>query len=364
MKINILPKISFLLVISSFSLVHAMDSLEDRICANLKQGAFGKTGAIRLNEMTCGKKDPIAVPVTELTGKSDDQARSQLKTMGVEYLFNFNNADLTRPSGQKKYFIKDFMHNAVAESQTENFSAQSCLIKDGTQSESFARFDRFSENDSMGGYLLVQENDSTVTNLKSNEAFTIGTWVKIKTDYHAKTADGYFPIFSKTALNTKTQAGQTEWEFKLTSEVAYLNINRNGQFQNNLNRQLPWWADRFGSCYENNISRECWHFVAISVNPAEHKYSVMMLRKFADELPGNNVEFFENYETSISQDNVPIVASTKTALRIGGSNTNTMDGMLKGTFFAKRALSQDEMRAIATYTTPAKEASLTCAPAK
>lgn len=350
----------------SFANDSSADDRISRICANLKAGAFGRTGALNINEATCGSAvGSTRAPV--LIGLSQDKLRSSLSDLGVKYLFNFNRADLIQSSETHKYLIPDFMGHAVAESKTENFRAQVCALNNGADSESFARFDRFSVDDSMGGYLLVKENDPTVSNLKLEDGFTMGAWVKIKADYrnsYITTADGYFPILSKTALNTDPQIGKTEWEFKATSEVIYLNINRGGQYQNNLNVKLPWWADRFGSCYQNGVHQECWHFVSISVNQSKHTYLVLFLRKFADELPGNVTESFQNYETNVSQDNTPIEASAQTALRIGGSNTNTMDGMLKGVFFAKKALSREEMRAIAYLTTPAKEASLTCRPSK
>ena len=356
-------------VVFSGSLSYA-DSVADdrqaRICAQLRAGAFGRTGALNINEDTCGRKDG-ATTGSVLIGKPEAELRSSLAELGVKYLFNFNQADLLRSQDSKQYSIGDFMGNAVAESKTDHFTAQVCALRDGTKSESFARFDRFSEDDSVGGYLLVKENDPTVTNLKVDDGFTMGAWIKLKADYGnsgIKTADGYFPILSKTALNTNPIIGKTEWEFKVTSEVMYLNINRGGHYQNNMIVKLPWWADRFGSCYEYGIHRECWHFVSISVNQTKHTYSVLLLRKSADALPGNTTESFQNYETNRHEDNIPIEASEKTALRIGGSNSNTMDGMLKGVFFSKKALSQQEMRAIADLTTPAREASLDCRPPK
>ena len=344
----------------------AEDDRQARICAQLRNGAFGRTGALHINEDTCGKQaGSTTAPV--LIGKPEAELRSSLADLGVQYLFNFNKTDLLKQQGSNKYLIPDFMGHAIAESRTDNFTAQVCALKDGTSSESFARFDRFSADDSVGGYLLVKENDPTITNLKVDDGFTMGAWVKIKADYShsdVRTNDGYFPILSKTPLNTDPVIGKTEWEFKVTSEVMYLNINRGGQYQNNLNVKLPWWADRFGSCYQYGIHQECWHFVSISVNQTKHTYSVLFLKKFTDSLPGNTTESFQNYETNVSQDNTPIEASAKTALRIGGSNTNTMDGMLKGVFFSKKALSQSEMRAIAELTAPVKEAMMNCSPVR
>lgn len=358
-----IQSLSFLLVIGSTLPAMALTPREAAICASLKRTSTNGPGALRVNEDTCGRLEPNTPEAPSLEDQDESAIREDLRKMGVQYLFQLDDSDMAQSELPGQFEIQDFMQNAVAKSQTEYFSAQKCLKNDGTPSESFARFDRISKNDSMGGYLLVREKDPTRTNLKSDQGFTVGTWVKLKAEDLSTSGSGYFPVLSKSALNTDPLIGKFEWEFKLTRESVYININRGGQFQSNLNRKLPWWADRFGSCYQQGIHRECWHFVAVSVNPKEHKFSVMFLRKHADELPGNIVESYGIYETSVQENQVPIVASERTPLRIGGSNNSTMDGILKGTFFANRALGRDEIRELAKFTTPSKDASLTCSPA-
>lgn len=364
--------------LSFSSFVHAqaagsgeLDSREARIRRNLEKGAFNINGGIFSNN-TVKLPDEL-----RLRDKSETEVRRRLDEMGINYLFLLDHRDLNQDDKMPFYSIPDFMGNATAQSKGgTKFRAQNCALKRETgerdnrfrntqaekdfpaattESESFARFDRLSPADAVGGYLLVQEADPAVTNLSPYEGFTVGTWMKLKSDPNGKNADGYFPILSKSSLNQANAQGKFEWEFKTTGNVVYLIINRGG-FSQNINFGMPWWGDHFGSCYEGGIHRECWHYISVSFDPSINKVSVFFMRKFANYIPEPAAEYFHRGETSARENSMPIQSSRQTALRIGGSNSNTMDGVLKGVFFARKALAAEEMKAMGLLTAPNREA--------
>lgn len=327
------------------SLARAQQSREDqerdeRIRYNLRQGAFNLNGGVY------NKDGMSSVPSISLKGLSESQLRDRLQTFGVSYFFRLDESDLRKEEDAPFYSVQDFMGNATAESRGgTKFKAEACGGENSTSKA--AHFKRNSKVEDTGGYLLVKEADPSTTNLSPYEGFSVGSWIQLNN----QVTSGSFPILTKTPMNQINPQGKHEWTFFVTGNVVYLNVSRQGRTQN-LNFNLPWWGDRFGSCYERGIYRDCWHYVGISFDPASNKMAVLFLRKFANKLPGAAAENFHIYETSAQENALPIDTSTQTPLRIGGANASSMDGILKGVFFARKALSSSELKAMAQLTEP------------
>jgi hypothetical protein len=323
---------------------------DERIRFNLRQGAFHLNGGLYTKNASTRPDAP-----SPLKGLSQEQVKDRLQEWGVSYLFRLDESDLKKPEDSPTYVIDDFLGNATAESRGGNkFQAQVC--KDGQSTSRAARFERISSQDSTGAYLLVKETEPSTTNLSAFEGFSMGSWIQIKDGV----TSGAFPILSKSRMNQINAPGKNEWSFWVTGNVVYLNINRQGRTQN-LNFGIPWWGDRFGSCYEGGIYRECWHYVGLSFDPEVNKISVLFLRKFANKFPGPMTENFYNHETSAEENSLAIEGSQQTPLRLGGMNGASMNGILKGVFFAKKSLSYEELKAVAEWTQP-KEDGLFCNP--
>jgi len=299
----------------------------------------------------------ISVPSAQRLSKTDPQAaRALLESMGVKYLWKMDGSDVIVNGSE--ITVTDFMDHSIARGPSDLVTVQTCP----SSGDDFVLFSRPNPDYPVGGSLLVQE-DFPHSRLEHTSEFTIGGWFKqypaLFSDFRylepRYLAGGYMPALSRYLPASATEDSGMEWMAHLTSERLYFNINRGFTGQNDMNQQLPWWADTYGTCYDGRHF-ECWHYVSISVNPAQNTVQFVIVRQSAGRgynRDGN--DFISTGITDARLNNTPIPVLRGAELRIGAHQTGGTHGIIRGLYFARKALSPSESKALADYTAPSKK---------
>lgn len=302
----------------------------------------------------------IRVPKELQISKLDPvKAKALLESLNVKYLWKMDESGVFQNASE--LVVTDFMQNSVAHSEGSLVSVKTC--KRGTGKNKFVLFERPSPDYPVGGYLKVDE-DFPHSLLDKNSEFTIGGWFK---QYPRELSDfryieptdlvgGYHPVLSRYSPTSSSAPGSMEWMFHMTTEIAYFNINRGFTGQNDMNVHTPWWAHTFGTCYEGGQTQECWHYVSVAVKPAENKVQFVIVRQIQG-IYGSSAatDFLSTGITSAYLNNIEIPTSPESILKIGAHETSGTHGIIRGLYFAKKALSPEESKAISNYTSPTKD---------
>jgi hypothetical protein len=301
----------------------------------------------------------ISVPPNLQLNKADPAAaKAQLAAMNVKYLWKMDGSDASRQNQQ--LVISDFMGNSSAHTESGLVSVQDCYDK-GVLQDSFVLFQRPTPDYPVGGSLKVSETTSSFSKLEANSEFTIGGWFKQYPNFMddfkfiepGKIAGGYMPALTRFAKSTPLAGNGMEWIFHMTPEIAYVNINRGFTGQNDMNVHVPWWAHTYGTCYQGGYHKECWHYISVAVNPAQNTVQFVISRQpgyfMAD---GDEVDFLATGITNAQLNNTAITHFKDSILQIAAGETEGTHGLIRGLFFARKALSPQESKAISTYTAP------------
>jgi len=302
----------------------------------------------------------IQVP-GELKISSDPvTARAQLARMDVRYLWKLDGSDIAIRG--EELFANDFLGNGHARSEGSAVSLKSC-VRSGQRVDSFVLFERPAPDSPLSGYLKVEEK-SLHSKLDKKSAFTIGGWFKqyptFIEDFRdinpGSLAPGFMPALVRFSKTTAHRPGMMEWMFHLTAERGYLNINRQYTGQNDMNQQLPWWAHTFGTCYENNQHSECWHYISVAVDPAKNSVQFVIVRQAGWSYGDSGVtDYVSTGVTDAYLNNIDIPTSAQSVLHIGGNENTGTHGIIRGLYFARKALTPVESKALSIYTAPTKK---------
>lgn len=285
-------------------------------------------------------------------------ARQQLSNMGVVYLWKMNGSDITVQNQMP--VVSDFMGNSIAQAENNLVSVQDCYDpKDSSKLvDSYVLFERPSPDFPVGGYLKVSELKQEFSKLEADSEFTVGGWFKQYPDFvedfkniePGKLAHGYMPALTRFEKSSPGHIGGMEWIMQMTNEITYVNINRGWTGQNDMNTGLPWWAHTYGTCYTGNYHDECWHYVSVAVNPAKNTVQFVISRQ-PDHTAGE--DFLATGITNAALNATPITHMKNAVLQIGAGEGSGTHGLIRGLYFARKALSSTESKAISLYTAPA-----------
>ncbi len=299
-----------------------------------------------------GQFAEIKVPLADQLDTNDPvQARERLTQMGVKYLWRMVDDDIVTSAGTLT--VRDFMGNGDALASPSDVAKLSCTRK--KTKESFLFVGRPFPDDHKGGYLTVAEKNPLTSRLEAGDSFTIGGWVKMMPvslrdeTSPANMPRGYMPLLSRS--NSRAY----EWFGHLTTERLYVAVNRDNRSPSLSNEQLPWWAHTYGTCWNGQYNEECWHFVAISVDPTKNKVQFVIVRREGNNIPGHTSDFSQIQMTDTVLDRAAVASLAGSELLIGGDKTISMHGLLRGVFFARAALTKEQMKSIATFTAPNKQ---------
>lgn len=290
-------------------------------------------------------------------------AQQQLNLMEVKYLWKMDGSDLQMID--KKVVVNDFMGNSIARADSsELVSIQDCYNPKSSTPEildSYVLFERPSADYPVSGSLRVTETQDEYSKLEANSEFTIGGWFKqypnsvenFKFMEPRFLAGGFMPALTRFAKSTPTAGNGMEWIFHMTNEIAYVNINRGFTGQNDMNQNLPWWAHTYGTCYQGGNHDECWHYVSASVNPLKNTVQFVISRQASFfTVDTGDFDFVSTGITNAQLNNTNITHFKDSVLQIAANEGAGTHGLIRGLFFARKALTPEQSKAISIYTAP------------
>lgn len=304
----------------------------------------------------------VQVPAAlQISATDPTAARARLQQMNVKYLWKMDGSDVSVVNGRLQ--VADFMGNSTAVATNSLVSAQDCYRREGELIDSYVLFERPSADFPVGGGLRVQEKQPW-SRVEATDEFSFGGWFKQhpfdKKNFRAIEprflAGGYMPALTRFAPSSANAHGGMEWMFHMTNEIAYANINRGWTGQNDMNHGLPWWAHTYGTCYDGRYHEECWHYVSISIKPSANTVQFLIIHP-----PGwafGNPAESDMIATGITNANLNSTAIPQIAgafLQIGSNESTGTHGLIRGLWFARKALSFEESKAISHYTAPSKK---------
>lgn len=326
-------------------------------------------------------------------------SRAELENMRLEMLFRLDGADVQEIEGRRILVDATEKYQIRLPMVENSFSMQTCEAQEGDL-EKYASFRFFKETKGASGLrvepraiesqgsrhesasALKHESTSALKHestsaLQKDDGYTFGAWVKMRLednqmmkavgDGPGMPVAGFNPLLLETRARLKfpgarmgilsratpTIPGATarpwEWDFSVLENRASVRVNRkgNGEFA----KTLPW-AGNFGTCQAvsargQSVSMECWVFVAMAFDPGSQRAMSFLIRDSQNAwlLHKEVIPHAESSDTSFFN-------ASEVVLGAGASEGAAFSGFLRGVFFAKQALSSDQLLKLALATAP------------
>ncbi len=309
--------------------------------------------------------------------------RTDLEALQLEMLFRLDGADEREVDGRRILVDATEKYQIQLPRVENSFAMQSCQAQEGDQ-EKYASFRFFRETKGASGLRIEsigtdQRNarSETTSAIKKEDGYTFGAWVKMRLEDNQLTkpagdgpgmpVSGFNPLLLETRARLKFPNARMgilsravpaipgavsrpwEWDFSVTDNRASVRVNRkgNGEFAKN----LPW-AGNFGTCQAvsargQSVSMECWVFVAMAFDPGSQRAMSFLIRDSQNSwlLHREVVPHAESSDTSFFN-------SSEVVLGAGAPDGAAFSGFLRGVFFAKHALSSEQLLKLALATAP------------
>jgi hypothetical protein len=203
-----------------------------------------------------------------------------------------------------------------------------------------------------GQYLELSSQDSAKFNLEAGTSVTIGGWIRSRKDRFSGTGiSGWLPFMSKMPANGVHSPG--DWEFMSAGNLVYLAVHRNqGGFPQrdvySASLSSAWWADDPSTCYAGGAHVDCWHFIAISLDVSKNLPEGRMT-VFRDFVRGQSgaPDYTKSSIRPIGSNLLPSMQDSHSKVRIGVNQLDYFQGQIGSLFFAKKALTPEQLKAIA-----------------
>jgi hypothetical protein len=144
-----------------------------------------------------------------------------------------------------------------------------------------------------------------------------------------------------------------DWEFMSAGNLVYLAVHRNKDgfpqrevFSASLS--TAWWADTPSTCYTGSTHVDCWHFIALSIDASKTLPEARMTL-FRDYVRGQSVasDYTKSSVLPIGLSVLPTMHDSQSTVRIGVNQLEYFEGQIGSLFFANKALSPEQLKAIA-----------------
>jgi hypothetical protein len=203
-----------------------------------------------------------------------------------------------------------------------------------------------------GQYLELNAHDSQKFTLAAGQSVTVGGWIRARKDqYRGTVISSWLPFMSKMPANGVHSPG--DWEFMSAGNLVYLAVHRNqGGFpQRNVfsaSLSSAWWADDPATCYTGGTHVDCWHFIALSMDVSKNLPEARMTL-VRDYVRGQSVasDYSKSSVQAIGLPTLPSMHDAQSTVRIGANQLEYFEGQIGSLFFANKALSPEQLKAIA-----------------